>query len=85
MCRAAQRLNEAADEFSAALGLNAADKEAAQMLEEISATQVESTRQAQGDGEVDKTSLEDDTEAHAHGSVGEQPARIWTIDVDMDD
>ena len=55
------------------------------MLEEISATQVESTRQAQGDGEVDKTSLEDDTEAHAHGSVGEQPARIWTIDVDMDD
>eukprot|EP00892_Ulva_mutabilis_P006619 jgi/Ulvmu1/4329/UM002_0052.1 len=83
--RAAQRLNEAADEYSAALGLNAADKDAAEMLEEISATQVETTRHERDDGEADNVQLEDAAPAQAqHGITGDDSERIWTADVDMD-
>lgn len=85
--RSAQRFNEAADEFSAALGLNAADKEAAQLLEQISSSQAGSIRQQQEDGNECEARLEDDIEASARpgNSVGES-ARIWAVvDVDMDD
>lgn len=87
MFRSAQRFNEAADEFSAALGLNAADKEAAQLLEQISASQGGSIRQQQDDGNEGEARLEDDIDASAQpGNRGGESVRAWAVvDVDMDD